>query len=193
MNALKKLQPHKMTVPEFLAWADQQPGHWQLRDGEPELMAPAADRHGRIQAELGALISNVLRPMGNRCCVVIAPGVIPRLRSDRNMLVPDIAVTCSPSSDARAVPDPIVLIEILSPSNEMQTRANVWAYSTIPTVTEIVLLTSLQVSAEVMRRLPDGSWPEMPEFIGRDGRLVIERIGFECPLLDVYATTDLVE
>jgi hypothetical protein len=43
-------------------------------------------------------------------------------------------------SGAKMLIDPIVLVEILSPSNEAETRANVWAYTTIPTVAEIVLL-----------------------------------------------------
>ncbi len=107
------------------------------------------------------------------------------------MLVPDIGVTCSPPSAEVAMPDPIVLIEILSPSNEAQTRANLWSYATIPTVSEIVLLSSLEVAAEILRRGPDGSWPELPESVGRDGSLVIGCIGFDEPLLDAYATTDL--
>ena len=60
------------------------------------------------------------------------------------------------------LPDPVVLIEILSPSNEPKTRANIWAYTTIPTVAEIVVLRSTSVAAEVLRRQPDGEWPEQP-------------------------------
>ena len=36
--------------------------------------------------------------------------------------------------------DPVILLEILSPSNEDRTRANVWTYTTIPTVRVIVVL-----------------------------------------------------
>jgi Uma2 family endonuclease len=192
MNALKKLPPLRMDIPEFLDWADRQPGRWQLRDGAPEAMAPPAERHGAIQSELAGLIRDHFRRIGSHCRGIITPGVVPRLRSDRNMLVPDIGITCAPPSSRVALREPIVLIEIISPSNEARTRANVWAYATIPSVAEIVLIGSEAITAEILRRRPDGSWPEMPETVGRDGRLTIERIGFDAPLIDVYATTDLV-
>lgn len=36
--------------------------------------------------------------------------------------------------------DPVLLMEILSPSDAQQTWANVWAYATIPSVTEILVV-----------------------------------------------------
>ena len=45
MSTALKMPPH-MTVAEFLEWEpDERSGAlWQLRDGEPEMMAPASDR-----------------------------------------------------------------------------------------------------------------------------------------------------
>jgi Uma2 family endonuclease len=193
MNALKKPPRLDLTIPQFLAWADQQPGRWQLRDGEPEMMAPPSVLHGTIQFELAALLRNHLRATGGKCRGVITPGVIPHLRSDRNMLVPDIGITCSPYSADHEIRDPVVLIEILSPSNEARTRANVWTYATIPSVREIVLVAGEQIAAEVLRRDAAGAWPKLPEPVGRDGRLVIESIGFDIPLRNAYATTELAD
>lgn len=182
-----------MTVAEFLSW-DPEDGTgalWQLRDGEPEMMAPATDAHGSVQNELCFLVTAHLRASGSRCRVVANPGVVPRVRSDRNMLIPDIGITCAPPSTGRAIPEPVVLVEILSPTNEAETRANVWAYTTIPSVSEIAVLSSTEVSAEVLRRRPDGSWPEQPDAIGPSGELRFESIGFAAPLLAAYATTPL--
>jgi Uma2 family endonuclease len=192
MTVAIKLPPRHMTVAEFLDWS---PGDgestWQLRDGEPELMAPASDAHGSIQGELARLLGNHLASGDGRCRVVVAPGVIPRVRSERNMLVPDLGVTCSPPSSGRAMPDPVVLIEILSPSNEAETRANVWAFSTIPTVVEIVVVGSAEMAAEVLRRGADGSWPERPDVIGADDELQLDSIGFAAPLRQAYRTSGL--
>ncbi len=117
-----------MTVTEFLDWEAAEPSGaaWQLRDGEPEMMAPGSDAHGSIQGELHRLVENHLLACGGSCRSVIAPGVIPRLRSDRNMLVPDLGITCTPPAGARAIPAPVVRVEVISPSNEAQTRANIW-------------------------------------------------------------------
>ena len=87
--------------------------------------------------------------------------------------------------------EPIVLIEILSPTNVSKTRANVRGYQTIPTVTEIVVLRSTSIVAEILRRQPDGSWPEQPELVTGDSMLRIDSIGFAEPLRSAYRTTDL--
>ena len=191
MSAATRLPPRHMTVTEFLDWAVAEPERWQLRDGEPELMAPAADRHGSIQAALAGHLFAHLDRIGGPCRVVTTPGVVPHMRSDRNMLVPDIGITCTPSSGSVAMPDPVALIEIVSPSNEAQTRANVWAYATIPTVAEIVLVSSVAIAAELLRRQPDGHWPLQPELLGPDDLLRLTSIGFAMKLRDAYRTAGL--
>ena len=85
----------------------------------------------------------------------------------------------------------MLLIEIVSPSNERQTWANVWAFTTIPTVREILVISSLRIGAELLRRRPDGSWPERPEALGPEDTLALESIGFAAPLAAAYATTHL--
>jgi Uma2 family endonuclease len=192
MVAAFKLPRRRMTVDEFVAW-DPEDGSgavWQLRDGEPEMMAPATDVHGSIQNEVAHLITAHLQNAGSHCRSVIAPGVIPRVRSDRNMLVPDIGITCEPPS-GRALPNPVVLIEIISTSNEDDTWANVWAYTTIPSVREIVIVSSVRVGAELLRRTPEGDWPERPDRIPPDGALRLESIGFAMPLRAAYRTSGL--
>jgi Uma2 family endonuclease len=193
MSSALKMPSRHMSLAEFLDWnPDEGSGAlWQLRDGEPEMMAPASDRHGSIQAELTALVINHLDSRGGPCRVVIAPGVVPRLRSAENCRVPGIAVTCAPASGAHILTDPVVLIEILSPSNEPKTRANVWAYSTIPSVAEIVVLRTSSVIAEVLRRQSDGSWPAQPEMVGSEGELRLDSIGFATPLRLAYRTAGL--
>ena len=120
-------------------------------------MAPASDAHGTIQAELAYLLTAHLRERDTACRVVVAPGVIPPVRSAENCLVPDLGVTCAPPSGAKTLAEPVALIEIQSPSNEAEAQANVWAYTTIPSVAKIVILRSTAVQAEVLRRRPDGS------------------------------------
>ena len=81
--------------------------------------------------------------------------------------IPDLAITCARNEPSeRALPDPTVIIEILSPSNEAQTRENVWAYTTIPSVRHILLARSTDVAGELLTRLTVGSWPEQPSMLG---------------------------
>lgn len=191
MSSALKLPSHHMTVAEFLVWdsGDRSGALWQLRDGEPEMMAPASEAHGAIQARLVHLFTSHLDARGSSCRVVVAPGVIPRVSSRENCLVPDIGITCAPPPGGATMADPVVLIEILSPSNERETRANVWAYTTIPSVREIVLLRSSDIGAELLRRQPDGVWPVNPDKLGPDGELRLDSIGFAAPLRAAYHNT----
>jgi hypothetical protein len=84
-----------------------------------------------------------------------------------------------------------VLIEILTPGNASDTWENVWSYTTIPSVREIVVVHSTRVFAELLRRDGEGNWPAEPEEIGPDGGLRLDSIGFDAPLRAVYAQTHL--
>lgn len=101
-------------------------------------MAPASTVHGFLQGELARLIGNHLREAAPECEVVANPGVVPRLLSEHNVRIPDLAVSCSPLAAGQAtLADPVLLIEILSPSNQAKTWTNFWAYTSIASVQEI--------------------------------------------------------
>lgn len=184
--------PARMTVAEFFDWCPEDEQLWQLVDGEPVAMAPASTTHGLIQSEIGALIRNHLVDRNSLCRVVTTPGVTPHVEKTHNVRVPDLAVTCaSADEDGRVLSEPVLVIEILSPSNHHETWANVWAYTTIPSVREILVVSSVEVSAELLRRGKDGAWPEQPERI-TEGDIELESLGgFHCPLAAFYRTTKL--
>jgi len=193
MVALRKHMSTRMTLDEFLGWDPGDPtgSTWQLIDGEPVAMAPGSDAHGAIQNELGALLRNHLVDRRSPCRVVTEPGIVPRVRANQNYRVPDLGVTCAPPSHDLMVAEPILLIEILSPSNETETRANIWAYTTIPTVHEILAVRSTRIEAELLIRNADGSWPAEPDIIGPGGAVRLPSIGYTAPLATFYRTTAL--
>lgn len=182
-----------MTLAEFAGWesGDTSGLRWQLVDGEPFAMAPASETHGALQSELARVIGNHLLAVGSRCRVITEPGIVPRVRSADNYRIPDLGVTCAPPGQGTAVQQPVLLIEILSPSNEAETRANIWSFTTIPSVAEIVSLSTTRIEAEFLRRQPDGSWPETPDIVGAEGDLSFSAIGLTLTLRDCYRTTAL--
>src|SRR5215470_18165644 len=137
------------------------------------------------------LINNHLDRENSPCSLVVEPGVVPHLLSDYNVRVPDLAVTCTPYQTEEAVlTDPVLLIEILSPSNQAKTWTNVWAYTSIPSAREILVLRSDRIAAELLRRSPQGEWPDRPIAIA-EGELALESIGFRVVLAELYARTGL--
>lgn len=180
-----------MTVDEFLNWESGDGLRWQLVDGEPRSMAPANRTHGSIQTRLSQLLSNHLESQGGLCAVVTTPGIVPHMFSKYNMRIPDLAVTCSPyETEEYSLSDPVLIVEILSPSNPAETWANVWTYTTIPSVREVLVIRSDVIACELLRRREDNTWPSAPDTIA-SGEIVLESVGFRVPLIDIYATTRL--
>ena len=193
MSAALKRPPSRMTVDEFLAWdsGDYTGRRWQLVDGEPVAMAPARQNHGAIQSELARLLGNHLLERASPCRVITEPGIIPRVRASENWRIPDVGVTCAPPEDEIEVRGAVLLIEILSPNNYAETRANIWTYTTLPSVQEILVVNSVRIEAELLRRRDDGTWPEQPDMIPADGTLGLASIHFDVPLAALYRTTSL--
>ena len=181
-----------MSIRDFLTWEPGDGSRYQLIDGEPHAMAPPSTVHGLLQSELGRRIGNHLQERGAGCEVLANPGVVPHMLSAYNVRVPDLGVTCAPILPGQAtIPEPILLIEILSPSNQAATWANVRAYTSVSSVREILVLHSTRVRAEVIRRLPTGTWPDEPEEANDGGVLTLESIDLSILLADLYARTGL--
>ena len=116
-------------------------------------------------------------------------GVLPHLRHSHNLRIPALAITCSDDQiQGDALTDPVLVVEILSPDNRAETWISPWAYASIPSVREILVLSSITVGADLLRRSADGSWPQNPETI-LEGDLILGSIGFRMPLADIYRTT----
>ena len=158
MVALRKHAPARMTLAGISVLGRRRISSgaaWQLVDGEPVAMAPGSETHAALQGEIGRQHRQPSDRAGVVLCRLLSqPGIVPRVRANRNFRIPDLGVTCAPPSQGLMVPDPVLLIEILSPSNEAQTRANIWAYTTIPSVREILAVHSTRIEAELLRRAP---------------------------------------
>jgi Uma2 family endonuclease len=84
----------------------------------------------------------------------------------------------------------VLIVEILSPSNQAKTSANIWAYTCIPSVREILIRRADRSGAELLRRSTAGGWPERPTAI-LGGDLELPGIDFRVALAELYAGTGL--
>lgn len=182
------------TTDEFLTWpGDGRAKHYELVDGRVRAMSPASALHGLIQATLASIIRQHLRESGSACKILAEPAVKPRLRAAINLRVPDLGVTCAPIAAGQIVmEEPLLLIEILSPSNKAQTWTNVWAYTTIPTVREILVVHSTRVEVQRLGCSDQRIWPDNPETLKAGEMLTLRSIGLACPVDDIYADTSLI-
>jgi Uma2 family endonuclease len=144
-----------MTLEEFLRWDDGTDTRYELIASYPVAMAPPAEAHRILAVRLVSRIDAALA--GRRPCnAQIEPGVVRPDRAD-SYYVPDIAVTCEPNEPGRqAMVDPILIVEILSPSTERTDRRfNLPAYQTIESVREIMFIDADSHHAELYRRQND--------------------------------------
>jgi Uma2 family endonuclease len=102
------------TLDEFRAWHERQPDVWEFIDGVPKLMAPGSMAHTLLKSNVGRVLGNALDQTG---CRALVDGTI--IEVEGSSLIPDVVVACSeldfttPRVDA-----PIIIVEVLSPSNE---------------------------------------------------------------------------
>lgn len=194
MNALAPRPLPHMTADEFLAWpGDGSTRKHQLVDGEVRSMSPASSTHGIIQARMALLIWRAIEANDLPLVVVTEGAIIPGLNAATNVRVPDLVVTAAPDERGQqAVPDPVLVVEILSPGNQDDTRDNLRATATLPSVAEMLLLKSARLLAELYRRDAAGNWLPDPEIVEPGGRLVLASVGLDCPLEDAYRGTWLL-
>jgi Uma2 family endonuclease len=140
----------RWTVEEFLAWDDGTDRRHELIGGQIVAMAPPSEAHGTIVANLTIGIGSQLQPP---CRVVGEAGVIPTDRDDTYYQA-DLIVTCSPPDRGRPHPvDPVLIVEVLSPSTAVHDRGRkVEDYSRLPSVEEILLVSSEERRVRYWRR-----------------------------------------
>ena len=192
MTAARKL-PALMSVAEFLQWPGDGTGRWyDLVDGVPRAHAAPSDLHGRMHATVSFLLTAHLRQQFPGCSVVIGGGVRPKLRANWNYRVPDITITCGQNKKGgHDVPDPVIIVELLSPSNKADTWDNVRNYTTVPSISEIVIIDTTRVYADVLVRNSLAHWPDNAVELTGGGTIRFPSINFEMQLDDAYRGTHL--
>ena len=77
-------------------------------------MAPGSKAHTLIKSNAHAALAQALRGTG---CRALVDGAI--IEVEGSSLIPDVVVTCSPLDfTTPRVVEPIIIVEVLSPSNE---------------------------------------------------------------------------
>ncbi|MGE0258690.1 MAG: Uma2 family endonuclease [Alphaproteobacteria bacterium] len=112
-------------------------------------------------------------------------GIAPRGLLGRYHFETDITVTCEPGGYRGIAPEPLLIVEILSPSTERDDHfIKLPDYRAIPSLREILNVESERVAATVYRRQPNG-WDTI-ELDGSDSRLQLATVGLDIPLAAIY-------
>ena len=105
-----------LDVDAFLRWAEGRQGRWELRDGQPVMMAPERAIHALTKFAAQETLKSAIERAGLPCRM-FPDGMTVRIAA-RSAFEPDALVVCPPPSnlDTMEIPNPVVVVEVLSPS-----------------------------------------------------------------------------
>lgn len=131
-----------MTREEFLAWTEQQPsGRFERIDGIVVAMAPERASHNRRKRAARNALERAVSKVGLASCEAFADGMT--IQVEDSDFEPDAVLRCGPRlpDNSTKVPDPLVLIEVISPDSGTRDRATkLRAYFKLPSVQHYLIV-----------------------------------------------------
>lgn len=125
----------RMTSDEFIAWAMEQGGRYELVAGEIVAMAPERAAHARVKAHIWRRMTEAIET-ANLPCEAYPDGMAVEIDDDITY-EPDASVRCGAPlpADALKLRDPIIVVEVLSPSSRARDAgAKLADYFRLPSV-----------------------------------------------------------
>jgi Uma2 family endonuclease len=141
VDAVGKLDEIRFdTVEEYLDWAMEQSGRFELEDGRPVAMSPERVGHARTKFRTAMALHKAVEDAGVPC-EVLPDGLTVQTASD-TAFEPDAIVHCATLDENSVIADaPIILVEVISPSSQsIDTIRKLSGYFTIPSVIHYLIL-----------------------------------------------------
>lgn len=167
-----------LTLEEFLAWDERQAGRYEFDGIQPVAMTGGSRQHARLVKRTVNALDRRL-PAG---CEAY-PGDL-RVNMRGRARYPDVLVLCGEQDMDDDSVNPVLVIDVLSPSTQLvDRRAKPAEYASVPSIQAYVLLEQDRPLATVLRRSRD--WIE-EVLEGRDAVLSLPEVGVELPLAELY-------
>ena len=184
MSTPPQAPPPRMTVEEFLAWAEGRSGRWELLQGEAVAQAAERAAHWTVKLATQVALLDAIRARGHDCHV--APdGATVRI-DEGTAYEPDALVYCGPKEPPNSliVRNPVIIVEVTAPSTERVDRGRKLAdYSRLPSVAHYLIIDP-EERLVVHHQRRDGG--DILTRILRDGALTLDPPGIEVGVAEIY-------
>jgi Uma2 family endonuclease len=181
MNVLTK---PRVNVDEFLDWAIGRPGRWELFAGEIVRMSPETIDHAEIKGTVYIALRNAIR-RARVPCRALTDGIIVRIDGE-TAYEPDAQVYCGErlKGTAREVPNPVIVVEVLSPSTQrIDMTQKLAGYFRLPSIAHYLIVDPTQPSIVHHAR---GAGDTIATRIVTEGIVTLDPPGLDLALSDIY-------
>ncbi len=188
----------RMTVTSFLDWASRRPDgeRWELIEGKPmpvrgpapaHAMAAETVVHARIKRRIDHALTKALAEPGQDCEVFVSG---PKVRIDADTAFePDVLVTCAKVPPGMLMPEPLIVVEVLSVSTrDRDFTIKLAGYAALPSLAHH-LLVDTQRRLVVHHRRAVGE-QDFRTSIVRAGVVRLEPPGLDLDIDALYAGSD---
>ena len=167
-------------------WAEAQPEkHWELFDGVPELQQPQNWGHARHILQVVRVLDIALKSPGLGYFRLGTQGLVVKAGL-RTAFEPDIVIFSGSMSDYDIImPDPLIVIEVFSPSTAgKDLTMKLAGYFNVPTIQHYVIVDWEE--KQVIHHRRQGGGLAKPEILS-EGELHLDPPGLTFPLCDMFS------
>jgi Uma2 family endonuclease len=176
-----------MTEADYLEFERKSKVRHELIDGQVIAMAGASWEHNQV---FGTIFASLFAQLRGKPCRVNPSDQRLKVMTTGLNTYPDISVVCGEpifaGDEFDTIINPILIIEILSPSTEAYDRGEKFQhYREIETLKDYLLISQDKARIERYSKQKDGAWL-LIDAIGLDTSIVIPSIACTLALADVY-------
>jgi len=174
----------RMNVDQFIAWAEARPGRDELYNGVIYAMSPEGAGHAKVKLRMQVALVEAVRKSGVPCHV-LPDGMTVRV-DEHTAHEPDAQVYCGQELpfDAIEVPNPVIVVEVLSPSTRhIDASVKLAGYFRLPSVVHYLIIDPNKPLVVHHARSPDGT---IVTRVANEGTIALDPPGLTLALADVY-------
>jgi Uma2 family endonuclease len=176
---------HRYTFREYLELEADSDQRYEFFNGAVYAMSGGSPDHSRLAANV---ISVLTAQLAGKPCQAFTSDLRVRVLETGLATHPDVTVICGnlerDPEDSNTVTNPVVVVEVLSPSTQRYDREEKAAhYRRIPSLASYVLISQEERRLEVFSRNDDASWTLRE---ARAGSVELAAIGCRLSIDDVY-------
>ena len=181
------LKYNYLTAEEYLEAERKATGKHELMNGKIITMTGASLKHNKIVSNLIGSINPFLK---GKNCEVFPSDMRVNIPTTNSFTYPDLTIVCGKpellDDEFDNLLNPIVIIEVLSPSTESYDRGNkFFTYQQIPSLKEYILVDSTACNIQTIIKKDDGLW-QFDTISNIASSVIIQSISQTILVSDVY-------